>query len=420
MKRKMELAMDGGTPIRQKPYPYKLPGASMIGQEELQELKDVVEQKSPFRHYGYGTPCKVNEFERQASEMLGAQYTLGVSSGTGALFCAVAALGIGPGDEVILPAFGWFSDYEAIVAMGGTPVFSQIDDTMNLDPVDFERKITPATKAVIVIHYQGGAARMDEICAVAARHNIRIIEDCAQAFGGSYGDKMLGTLGDIGISSFQTNKMLTCGEGGILYTNDEKLYARAVRYHDLGMIRDTFIKRLDNKDLASVDESFSGCQFRMSELQGAFILAQMKKLPYILERCRKAQKRIKDAFKDTEYFTFRPTVGDDCGITLFLRFKTSEEADFFVNALAAEGAPASKSSACCNLMGQNSVLLGKTANSNTVDFKVEHSVSIVSDKILAQYVPIALGPLYTEEDISDIIKSIRKIIKYLEGTTKAI
>ena len=172
--------------LRTKPYPDKFSGASLIGREELKELEDVVAQKSPFRHYGLGTPGKVNKFEDTAAKYLGAKYTLALSSGTAAISCALAAMGIGNGDEVILPAFGWFSDYMCIVNSGALPVFADIDETLNIDPHDVEKKITEKTKAVIVIHYQGGAADMDRIMEVAKKHDIKVIEDVAQAFGGEY------------------------------------------------------------------------------------------------------------------------------------------------------------------------------------------------------------------------------------------
>ena len=281
-----KLALYGGTPVRVNPFPSKMLGVAFIGEEELKELTDVVESKSPFRHYGIGKPHKVEDFEKSVREYLGCKYTLAVSSGTAALLCAMAAAGIGPGDEVILPSFGWYSDYFAILNFGALPVFADIDESLNMDPVDFEIKVTDRTKAVIVIHYQGGAAKMDEIMKIAKANNITVIEDCAQAFGGDYKGEKLGTIGDIGISSFQANKMISCGEGGLIYTNKEDYFVRAVRYHDLGLLRPVFEHQLENKSLADSSESFAGLQFRMSELQGAFILAQFRKLPIILDKCR--------------------------------------------------------------------------------------------------------------------------------------
>ena len=252
-------------------FPSKLLGASLIGEEELKELGDVVAQKSPFRFYGEGNPCKVREFEKNVNSYFGVKYSLAVSSGSAALICATAALGIGPGDEVIMPAFSWYSDFYSIALTGALPVFADIDESLNLDPDDFERKITNKTKAVIVIHYQGGPANMDKILSIAGKHSIKVIEDCAQAFGGQYKGKFLGTMGDIAIASFQNNKMITCGEGGILYTNNEEYFVRAVRYHDLGFVRPAFLEQIENKELADQSKSFIGCQFRISCKEPLFL-----------------------------------------------------------------------------------------------------------------------------------------------------
>jgi len=394
-------------------------GASLIGDEELRELADVVAEKSPFRHYGVGNPHKVKDFEEETKKILGSKYVLAVSSGSAALFCAVAALGIDAGDEVIMPAFGWYSVYSSVVYAGALPVFAEIDDTLNLDPEDFEKKITSRTKAVIVIHYQGGAARMDEIVAIAKSNNIKIIEDCAQALGGQYKGKMLGTLGDIGITSFQTNKILTCGEGGLLYTDCEEYFVRAVRYHDLGFMRTYFKEQLEDKTLAEDSKSFAGCQFRMSELQGAFMLAQIRKLPYILERCRQNHRKIREYFKKSKHFTFRPVDEGDCGITVFMKFATADEASLFSKALAAEGIPIGPSSYCKNLLESYIIKSKKKAQENMPPFgkgcageDVIYDSTVLCPKtneILSRYVAVPISPVYSDEDIDDIIKGIEKV-----------
>jgi len=403
---------------RKKPYPSVYLGASLIGDEEMDELRDVVKERSPFRHYGEGSPKKVETFELEAAKFLGCRYTLGVSSGTGALFCAMAALSVGVGDEVILSSFNWYSDYNCIVSMGALPVFCDIDLSLNLDPTDFEAKITPRTKAVIVTHYQGGPADMDRIIAVADKHGVKVIEDNAQAFGGDYKGKKLGTIGDIGIASFQTNKMLTCGEGGLLYTDNEDYFIRAVRYHDLGAARDIFINRVQNKDLADKNLEFAGCQFRMSELSGAFMLAQLRKLPTILERCRAGHRRIREAFKDSKLFTFRPVDEGDCGITVFMLFETPELATMFRTELAKRGVPVGTTSACCSLPDTERIKNKGMVNRNNPPFgpgyageNVTYDSNIVCPntlKIRERYISFGIGPLFTEEDIDDIISAIHE------------
>ena len=417
-----KLALYGGEPVRKKPFPSKLLGATFIGEEELSELKDVIDEKSPFRHYGIGNPKKVTTFEEEVRNFFGCRFALAVSSGTGALMCAVAALGIGPGDEVILPSFGWYSDYSAIISSGALPVFADVDETLSLDPADFEKKITSKTKAAIVIYYQGCAAQMDEIVTIAKKHGLKIIEDCAQAFGGMYKDKKLGTIGDVAISSFQSNKILTCGEGGILITDNEKYFARAVRYHDLGFMRPVFEEQLKDTSLAGDDKGFAGFQFRMSELQGAFILAQFRKLDRILERCREYHKKIRDHFNQNRHFKIRYVDGD-CGITLFMLFGTKEEAEKFNNCLVAEGIPSGPTSHCENIVSQYPIKsknlvhdslppFGKGFNGECIKYDIEKCCPN-TDKISERFVAIGVGPMYSDEDVEDIIRAIAKVDMYL-------
>lgn len=419
-----KLVLHGGKPVREKPFPSNYLGVTYYGEEELKELTDVVREKSPFRHYGLGKPCKVEAFEANVRKYFGCKFALAVSSGTGALFCAIAALGIGAGDEVILPAFGWFSDYYAITHTGALPVFADIDETLNIDPADLERKITSKTKAVIVIDFQGCPAKMDEIMQIAEKHGIKVIEDCAQAFGGSYKGKMLGTMGDIAVASFQQNKILSCGEGGLVMMNDEEYYARAVMYHDLGFMRQVFTDQLENKKLAEPQYAFAGMQFRMSELQGAVMLAQLGRLDLIIDTCRKYHKKIREHFEGNKHFKIRYIDGD-CGITLFMLFKTKEEADRFKECLAAEGVTLGATSACRNLIPQYPIKNKKLVHDALPPFgKGFDGESIVydsekmcpnTDRIVERYVAMGIGPQYSEEDISDLIKAIEKVDMNLYG-----
>lgn len=413
-----KLAVNGGEPLRKKPFPSNYLGVTFYGDEELKEITDVVKDRSPFRHYGLGNPCKVASFEADARKYFGCRFALAVSSGSGALFCALTALGIGPGDEVIMTAFGWYSDFFAITNSGALPVFADIDETLNLDPADLERKITPKTKAVIVINFQGCPAKMDQIMEISKKHNIKVIEDIAQAFGGSYKDTKLGTMGDIAIASFQQNKMLSCGEGGLLLTDNEEYFVRAVRYHDLGLMRPIFTDQLTNKELAEPEGAFAGMQFRMSEFQGAIMLAQLRRLDKILDTCRKYHARIRDYFKQNLHFKIRYVEGD-CGITLFLLFNSKEEAEKFGGCLKAEGVTIGATSACRNLIHQYPVKTKKLAHDSmppfgkgyegeNIEYDSEKSCPN-TDKIVERYVAMGVGPQYTEADVNDLIKAIEKV-----------
>lgn len=172
----------------------------------------------------------IHQFEEKFAEYLGVKYATGISNGTTALHLALETLGIGKGDEVIVPTFTYIASVSSILYTGATPVFvDSLSSTWQLDPVDIRRKITSKTKAIMPVHLYGHPCEMDEICKIAKEHNLFIVEDCAEAFGSKYKDKYAGTFGDISTFSFYGNKTITTGEGGMLITNDFNLYDKA--YH---------------------------------------------------------------------------------------------------------------------------------------------------------------------------------------------
>ena len=412
-----KLAINGGTPVRTAPFPTNALGAAMIDQAELKELTDVVFEQSPFRFYGLGNPTKAAKLEELLRDFYGRKFALAVSSGSAALACAMAALGLGPGDEVILSAFTWYSDYMALVNLGILPVFADIDETLAIDPADFEKKITPNTKAVIVVNFQGGAANMDEICRIAKAHDIKIIEDSAQAMGCCYHDKKIGTFGDITILSFQAHKVLTAGEGGAIITDNETYFARAVRYHDLGSVRPFFAAQIEDKSLLEEDMSFAGLQFRMSELQAAFLVAQFGKIDTILSTCRKYQAKMLDAFKNFTKFRIRYTEGD-CGFATFLFFDTVEAAQTFKTALQAEGISVGAASACANLVHRVPIKTRKMAHPAMGPFGAGcHGENAVynaedlakTDDVLGRCIALTVGPKFADSDVDDIITAVEKV-----------
>lgn len=415
-----QLAIWGGKPVRTTPFPSNMLGASLTGEEELKELSDVVREKSPFRHYGIGNPTKVKMAEQELKTQIGTKFALAVSSGTAALQCAAVAAGLGPGDEVIIPAFSWYTDYCVLVNLGITPVFCDIGEDMNIDPRDLAGKITEKTRAVIPVHYQGCPAKMDEIMSIAKAHNLLVIEDVAQALGGSYRGKKLGTFGDLAITSFQTHKMLTCGEGGMLFTNNEEFFVRAVRYHDLGSVRPFFAEQLSNRDKAKAEHSFAGLQLRMSELQGAYLLAQARRLPHILEVCRKHHQMFCDVFRSCDAFRLREVPGD-CGFAFIMLFPDGEAAKQFSAAMTAEGIPCGPTSFCCNLVDQypikskamfhpNMPPFGKGFEGEKVVYETGKDCPCTNG-LVERFVAISAGPLYTDEDLQDIICAVKKVCR---------
>ncbi len=232
-----KLAIDGGTPVRKTMLSYQAYGPQFYNEVEKRELLEVLQSRRPFRWWKNGS--KALEFEEAYAAHLGVKYAIGVTSGTTALSAALAALEIGPGDEVILPAWTWYADYDTVVLAGALPVFAEVDSSLNIDPTDIDARITPRTKVIIAVSLQGCPADMGPILEIARKHKLRVLEDFSQCVGGRYRGKYLGSMGDIGISSFQQSKTITAGEGGAVVTNDPILFERAVRAHDVGSLRST-------------------------------------------------------------------------------------------------------------------------------------------------------------------------------------
>ncbi len=316
------------------------PGGLEIGEEEKRQVLEVLERKYLFRYYGPEEfPSKVRELELKFIEKIGSKYALAVNSCTSALISSLIAVGVGPGDEVIVPGYTFFASCAAIVAAKAIPVIAEVDKSLTLDPDDLEKKIAPQTKAVVVVHMRGMPARMDKIMDIAKKHNLKVVEDVAQACGGTYKGKYLGTFGDCGCFSFQYHKIITAGEGGMAVTDDERLYNRLMGYHDTAACW-----RPDRFGLPRYKgEVFCGVNYRMSELTGAVMLAQLGRLDGLLGRMRKNKKRIKDAIKDIKGLDFRevPDEAGDTSVCLIFYLPDTDQTKEFTKRLRKEGISAS-------------------------------------------------------------------------------
>lgn len=325
--------MNKDTPLNFQ-WPQEFPGVHWIDEQEEQALMDVIRNGSLFRYYGLKPPRHVDDFERAAREFYGVKHALAINSGTGALICSMTAMGIGPGCEVIIPSFLWVASVGAIIQVGAIPVIGEVDESFNLDPKALEKKITPRTKLIVAIHMAGAPCDMDGIMSVADRRGIPVLEDCAQCNGGSYKGRMLGTIGRMAIFSLQLNKNITCGEGGLIITNDDRLFERAFSAHDMGMIR-------KNGRLAQPEEyALSwGQGRRMSELCGAVAGVQLKKLPAILERMRGSKRRIKAGLAGTPGLSFRalPDPEGDSGPFIIMILDNADLAKRLLSGLRESG-----------------------------------------------------------------------------------
>jgi dTDP-4-amino-4,6-dideoxygalactose transaminase len=281
------------------------PGVELIGEEEIAEVMQVLTSRSLSRYGNADDPAfgaKVRHVEQEVAALAGVKYALGLSGGgSGGLLISLLGLGIGPGDEVIVPGFTYVASISAIVYARATPVLAEVDDSFNLDPADVEARITPRTRAIIVVHMLGAPARLDELKDVADRYGIALIEDCAQAFGATYQGQGVGGIGSTGVFSFNEYKTITCGDGGMIVTDDEDLYGRLFAIHDQGHAP----YRLGSK---YADRPFLGMNFRMTELSGAVLLAQVRKLDLIRSHLRANKKIVKSMIKDLPGLGFRTMV----------------------------------------------------------------------------------------------------------------
>lgn len=269
-----------------------MPGFELVGQEEFEGLKDIFERSGGVL-FAHGWDARrngifrVRDFEKAAATRFGARHCTAVSSGTAALFVALKALGIKPGDEVITQAFTFVATVEAILECGAVPVVVEVDASLNMDPKALEAAITDKTRAIIPVHMLGNPARMAEIQAIAGPRKIPLLEDACEAIGATYRGKHLGCVGEIGVFSLDFGKAMTSGEGGLIFTDDARLHQFTSAYHDHGHDNDPGLPR--GRDTAHT----SGFNFRMSEMQAAVGLVQLKKLDRVLE----ANRRNKAAMK---------------------------------------------------------------------------------------------------------------------------
>lgn len=411
------LAAEGGKPIRAKPLTAGFYGTQYYDDNERRQLEEVLQKRQPFRWYGSGShrPRKVADFEKELADRMRTRFALAVTSGTAALTTALAALQVGPGDEVILPAWTWYSCYNAIVLAGALPVFAEIDESFNLDPADVEKKITPQTKVVMAVHLQGNPCDMTRILALARQHRLRVLEDCAQSLGASYRGRPVGSLGDIGIYSMQIYKTITAGEGGAVVTNDPILFERATRFHDLGMLRSPHQQWLGKAQL----EGFAGSQFRVNEFTGGVLLAQLRKLDRIVADVRANARRVYEGIRDLPGLCLRQRADPEgeLGSAVFLGFSSKPRRDHFLAAMKAENVPAQPPFGSALLPVQPYIEDKATIHPAWPSFRSERGQAIRygaaccprTIDILGRYAGVALDPRFSPGDVKDIVAAIRKV-----------
>lgn len=427
-----KLAIDGGTPVREEPLPLEFPSVYHLDDEEIEAVTRVLRSRSLFRFYGVNLQKEVENFESEFARFIGVAHALGVTSGTGALHTALSALGAGPGQEIIIPAYMWVAVAAAVVNHGAIPVLADINDTFCLDPTEAERQVTAKTTGIILVHMSGAPGDVQAVAEIARRRGLWLLEDCAQCAGGSVGGRKVGTFGDMGTFSFQMNKNMSSGEGGCVVTNEPRLYRRASACHDLGFARDeTGRLILDDPQL-----ELWGKGYRLDELRAAVLRVQLKKLPRIIDQMRQSKYRIREALKTFPQVRLRRIVDPqgDTGPFLITTYQEAATAQRVHLALRAEGIktlPQGFSNVLMRDWGlhlyYNILSLG---NHTSVDGKgfpwnlepncgaernYKKGACPVADSLFERSILIPIPSCLSEQDENDIILAFEKVIPVVCG-----
>ena len=389
-----------------------------IGDEEVQVVRKVIGSRQLFRYRG-GEGGEIDKFESAWAKLIGVKHAVALSSGTAALICGLVGMDIGPNDEVIVPAYTFMATALAVLAVGAQPVIVDIDESLTMDPIDFQAKITSKTAAVIPVHMNGLPSNMDAIMSIAQKHDLFVLEDACQADGGAYKGKMLGSIGDAGAFSFNHYKIITCGEGGAFVTDNQQIFEKGLIHHDGGATFRAYASKLETP-------VFAGWNFRINEILSAILNVQLNRLDGILKTLRSEKQVMMEALKNEPAFRLNP-INDpqgDCATVLSLLFDTPEKTTRFLAALdelGVEGASTPIESDLHVYSNWEPVLKRKGAHHPGRDAYqlAENPVNYTSDmcakslEILARtaFIPTSVNrsPAALEDLIDNIHKAARKV-----------
>ncbi len=442
IKLEAKIASEGGA----KAVPQLGPYPTKLGREELWELIDLwefspgnkerikailtgdanVQGPHLFRYYN-PKPSRVAAAEDAMRGLIGTKYCLAVNSCTSALIASYRALGIGAGDEVIVPAYTFFASAAGVVACNGIPVIAEVDDSLTLDPEAAEQALTRRTKALVVVHMRGAAGQMDALLDLAKRKGLPLVEDVAQAGGGSFQGKRLGSLGTAGCFSFDHYKIMSSGEGGFVTTDDEWLYTRAQSWHDTAACwrPDRFARERREGEL------FAGENYRMSELQGALAIAQIRKTDSQLAGYRRGRDLILAGIDKFPGLSFRRLTdpAGDTAICLIMFLPNAEITRRAIEELHAEGVPAggvydSKVRDWHIYTYWDHIIEKKSVAADGLPWSAVPAAELPKYSrdmcprtldLLGRSVHIEINPYYREEDCQAIAGGINKVLHRLLG-----
>jgi 8-amino-3,8-dideoxy-alpha-D-manno-octulosonate transaminase len=398
-----------------------MPGFELWSDIERKHLNDVV-QNGVLMRYGFdgnrNGHYKAKELETEITKYFGCKYAQLVSNGTAAVSTALLSLGVGYGDEVIIPSFTFVASFEAVISVGAVPVLVDVDDTLTLDIDAVKAAITPKTKCIMPVHMCGSMAWLDELLAICKQHNLVLVEDACQAIGGTYKGKKLGTIGDAGTFSFDYVKTMTCGEGGVVMTNREDVYINSDGYSDHGH---------DHKgvDRGADLHPFIGYNYRISELHAAVGLAQIGRVDSFLAIQRKNHAALKNILSQIPQISFRKVpdeAGDSCTfLSWFL--PTGDIANAVVEELKAQGILAGNFYWFNNnwhyIRKWDHLKNVKTLSTLSPELsqKVAHHANkdfSKSDAVMSRCISTAISLTWTEEQLKEkgekIIQAVKKVI----------
>lgn len=408
-----KLALFGGKPVRGKPFPSKRD----IGFQELRELLDVIESGKLFRYAGN----KVSEFERKFAKYFNVKYAVASTSGTAAIHIAVGAVNPNPGSEIITSPITDLGTIIPILAQNCIPVFADLDpETYTLDPESIEKNISNKTRIIIPVHLFGFPVDMDPIMEIAEKHDLIVIEDCAQAYLAEYKGRWVGTIGDIGSFSLQQSKHMTTGDGGITITNNDEFGEKLRLFMDKGWDR--------NAPVFYRAYRIFGFNYRMTELQGAVALAQLNKLETVVKKRRSIGERLTKEIEDVDGI-IPPKSSRDRRHSFWLypiridKNVLSISNIDFAKALRAEGIPAS-----AGYIGKPLYMIEYLRNKNVYgnskcpfncpyygkNIEYKEGLCPNAEKILSEIVTISINEFYSDKDIMDIVYGIKKVAKYFK------
>ena len=402
-----------------------MPGLELFGTEERTEVNDVLETGILMR-YGFDGArqgiWKAKELETAICNVFGSKYAQLVSSGTAALTTAMAALGIGYGDEIILPAFTFVASFEAVISVGAIPVFVDVDDTLTLNPEAVRNAITPKTKCIMPVHMCGSMADLDALLTICKEHNLILLEDACQSIGASYKGKKLGTIGDAGTFSFDFVKTITCAEGGAVLTNREDIFIKSDGYSDHGHDH-------TGADRGADLHPFVGYNFRISELHAAVGLAQIQKLDQFLDIQKRNHTALKEMLSQVPEISFRRVPDPEGDSYTFLSWflPTEDVARGVIVSLKEQGILAGNFYWFDNnwhyIRKWDHLKQGATLHALSAEHKAAVTFHANKDfsashAVMGRCISTAIGLLWTEEQIKDkgdkIVNTVKQVLQKQE------